>query len=113
MEFPFQVSNSRSHELGNTHSQPSKLQHKVSKLGARMTRFDSKPRLILKQFCMCLVEVVNPNKQLSVKKNLSFFLTSNSEGHGSHGSKGTILILGSVNVAMSVISTKLYFVEIS
>ena len=35
---------------------------------------------------------------------LSFFLTSNSEGHGSHGNKGTIFILGSVNVSMSVIS---------
>ena len=42
-----------------------------------------------------------------------FFLTSNSEGHGSHGNKSTILFLGSVNVPMSVISTKLHFVEIS
>ena len=32
-EFPFQVSNSRSQDLGNTHTQSSKLQHKVSKLG--------------------------------------------------------------------------------
>ena len=48
-----------------------------------------------------------------IKVKLSFFLTSNSEGHGSHGNMGTILILGSVNVPMSVISTKLYFVEIS
>ena len=39
--------------------------------------------------------------------------TLNSEGHGSHGKKGTILILGSVNVPMSVISTNFYFVEIS
>ena len=72
---------------------------------------------------MWLVEVVNANKQLSVKKilfkyrismikaKLSFFWTSNSEGHGgSQGNKGTILILGSVNFAMSVISTKLYLV---
>ena len=75
---------------------------------------------------MWLVEVVNADKQLSVSKKLcfkysismikaklSFFRTSNLEGHGSHGNKGTILFLGSVNVPMSVISTKLYFVEIS
>ena len=31
----------------------------------------------------------------------------------SHGNKVTILCLGSVNVPMPVISTKLYFVEIS
>ena len=48
-----------------------------------------------------------------IKAQLSFFLTSNSEGHGSHGNKGILLILGLVNVSMSVISTKLYFVEIS
>ena len=48
-----------------------------------------------------------------IKAKLSFFRTSNLEGHGSHGNKGTILFLGSVNVPMSVISTKLYFVEIS
>ena len=30
-----------------------------------------------------------------------------------HGNKFTILFLGSVNFAKSVISTKLYFVEIS
>ena len=48
-----------------------------------------------------------------IKAKLSFFLTSNSEGHGSHGNTGTILILGSVNVPMSVISTKRHFVEIS
>ena len=48
-----------------------------------------------------------------IKATLSFFFTSNSEGHGSHGNKGTILFFGSVNVPMSVISTKLYFVEIS
>ena len=47
------------------------------------------------------------------KAKLSLFLTSNSEGHGSHGNKGTILFLGSENVPMSVVSTKLYFVEIS
>ena len=74
---------------------------------------------------MWLVEVVNAYKQLSISKKfcfkykismikakLSFLLTSNSEGHGSHGNKGIILILGSVNFPMSVISTKLYFVEI-
>ena len=47
-----------------------------------------------------------------IKAKLSFFWTSNSEGHGSHGNKSTILILGSVNFPISVISTKLYFVEI-
>ena len=50
---------------------------------------------------------------LMIKATLSFFLTSNSEGHGSHGDKGTILFLGSVNLPMFVMSTKLYFVEIS
>ena len=40
-----------------------------------------------------------------IKAKLSF--------SGSHGNKGTIFFLGSVNVLMSVISTKLYFVEIS
>ena len=43
-----------------------------------------------------------------IKAKLSFFLTSNLEG-----SQGTILILDSVNVPMSVMSTKLYFVKIS
>ena len=75
---------------------------------------------------MWLVEVVNANKQLSVSKTfcfkyrismiqakLSFFGTSDSEGHGSHGNKDTILFLSLVNVPMSVISTKFYFVEIS
>ena len=70
---------------------------------------------------MWLVEVVNANKQLSfLKKNLfsvqdfndsakqSFFWTSNSDGHGSHGNKNTILILGS---AYFLMSAKLYFVE--
>ena len=47
-----------------------------------------------------------------IKAKLSFFRTSNSESHGSHGNKGTILLLDSVNFPMSVISTKLYFVEI-
>ena len=83
------------------------------------------PRSILKQLCMRLVEVVNANRQLSVSKKfcfkyrismikaeLSFFLTSNSESHGSHGNKGTILVLGSVNFPMSIISTKLYFSEL-
>ena len=37
-----------------------------------------------------------------IKAKLSFFWTSNSEGYGSHGNKCTILILGSVNFAMSV-----------
>ena len=75
---------------------------------------------------MWLVEVVNTNKQLSaskkfcfkyrismIKAKLSFFRTSNSESHGPHGNKDTILLLGSVNFPMSVMSTKLYFVEIS
>ena len=48
-----------------------------------------------------------------IKAKLSFFWTSNSEGHGSHGNKRTILFLDSVNFQMSVISKKLYFVEIS
>ena len=47
-----------------------------------------------------------------IEAKLSFFRTSNSEGRGSNGSKGTIFVR-SVNVPMSVISTKLYFVEIS
>ena len=47
-----------------------------------------------------------------IKAKLLFFWTSNSEGHGSHGTKSTILFLGQVNFPMSVISTKLYFVEI-
>ena len=47
-----------------------------------------------------------------IKAKLSCFWTSNSESHGSHGNKGTILILSSVNVPMSVISTKLYFAKI-
>ena len=76
---------------------------------------------MLKQLCIWLVEVVNANKQLSVSKKfcfkyrismikatLSLFLTSNSESHGSHGNKDTILYLGSVNFPISVISTKFY-----
>ena len=47
-----------------------------------------------------------------IKVKLSFSRTSNSEGHGSHGNKSTILFLGSVNFPMSFISTKLNFVEI-
>ena len=73
---------------------------------------------------MWLVKVVSVNKQLSVKKfclknmismikaKLSFFWTSNSEDHGFHSNKGTILFWSSVNFSISVISTKLYFVEI-
>ena len=68
------------------------------------------------------MKVVNANKQLFVSKKtyrlsmvkakVSIFLTSNSESHDSHGNKDTILFWGSVNFPMSVISTKLYFVEI-
>ena len=47
-----------------------------------------------------------------IKAKLSFFWTSNSESRGFHGNKDTILYLGSVHFPMSVISTKLYFVEI-
>ena len=47
-----------------------------------------------------------------IEAKLSFFLTSNSEGRGSHGNKGTILLLGSVNAPRSVISTKPYCIEI-
>ena len=84
-----------------------------------------KPRSILKQLCIWLVQVVNANKQLSVSKKfyfkyrismikakLSFFWTLNSEGYSSHGNNGTMLFLGQVNCPMSVISTELYFVEI-
>ena len=38
-----------------------------------------------------------------IKAKLSFFWTSNSEGHDSRGNKSTILFLVSVNVPMSVI----------
>ena len=47
-----------------------------------------------------------------IKTKVSF-QTSNSEGHSSHGNNGTILFSGFANVPMSVISTKLCFVEIS
>ena len=47
-----------------------------------------------------------------IKAKVSFFGTSNSESHGSHDNKNTILLLGSVDFSMSVISTTLYFVEI-
>ena len=43
-----------------------------------------------------------------IKAKLSFFLTSNLEDHGSHGNKGTILFSDSLNVPISVISTKPY-----
>ena len=35
-----------------------------------------------------------------IKAKLSFSWTSNSEGHGFHGNKGTILLSGSVNLVM-------------
>ena len=67
---------------------------------------------------MWLVKVVNANKELSaskefcfkyrismIKAKLSFFSTSNSEDHGWHGSKFTILFFGSVNFPLSVMST--------
>ena len=60
-----------------------------------------------------IVEIINANKQLSVSKKscseyrismikakLSFLRTSNSEGHGCQGNKGTILFLDSVNVLL-------------
>ena len=47
-----------------------------------------------------------------IKAKLSFFCTSNSEGHDFHGKKGTIFFPRSVNFPISAISTKLYFVEI-
>ena len=72
------------------------------------------------------MEVVNANKHLSVLKKKSvlstgfqslkpncYFLNFKFRRSGSHGKKGTILFLGSINVLVSVISTKLYFVEIS
>ena len=49
---------------------------------------------------------------LMIKAKLSFFWTSNSEGHGFHDNKGIILFSSSVNFPVSVISTKLDFVEI-
>ena len=72
------------------------------------------------------MEVVNTNKQLSISKNsvlskgfqllklnCHFSELQIQKGHSSHGNKGTILFLGSVNVPMSSISTKRYFLEIS
>ena len=58
-----------------------------------------------------------PTNNCSFQKNFDQsqsvnFLTSNSESHDSHGNKGVTLALGSVHFPMSVISTKLYFVEI-
>ena len=47
-----------------------------------------------------------------IEAKLSFFRTSNSEGHGFHGNKGTLLFLSSIHFPISVISKKLYFVEI-
>ena len=46
-----------------------------------------------------------------IKAKLSFFSTSNSEGYRSHGNKGTILFLGSVNFPMSVIFAKLFLLK--
>ena len=46
-----------------------------------------------------------------IEAKLSFFWTSNSGGHGSHCHKSTILFLDSVNVSLSVIPTKNYFVS--
>ena len=61
----------------------------------------------------CQQTTIRFKKISMIKFKLSFFELQNSEGHGSHGNKGTILFLGSVNVLLSAISTKLYFVEIS
>ena len=47
-----------------------------------------------------------------IKAKVSIFWTLNSESHASHDNKDIILFLGSVTFPMSVISTKLYFVEI-
>ena len=47
-----------------------------------------------------------------IKAKLSFFWTSNSEGHGFHGNRATILYLTSKYYSLSVLSEKLYFVEI-
>ena len=49
---------------------------------------------------------------MMIKVKLSFFWTSNSEGHSFHGNKGTILFWSSVNFPISVLSTKLYSAEI-
>ena len=75
---------------------------------------------------MWLVEVVNANKQLCVSKKFCFKLRiSMIKGKLSfselqiqkvmvpNGNKDTIMFSGSVNVSMSVISTKLCFVVIS
>ena len=77
---------------------------------------------------MWLVEVVNANKQLSLSKNSVLstgFQLVKPNCHFSElqirkvmvpmvtRAKSTILFLGSVNVPIFAISTKLYFVKIS
>ena len=44
-----------------------------------------------------------------IKDKVSIFSASNSESHGSHDNKDTILFLGSINVSIPVISTKTLF----
>ena len=62
--------------------------------------------LVLKKFCFkYMISLIKPNCHFSE-------LESQKVMHDSHGNKGTILFLSSVNFPMSVISTKLYFVEI-
>ena len=47
-----------------------------------------------------------------IKAKQVFFWTSNLKGHGCHGNKATILYLTSEYYSLSVLSAKLYFLEI-
>ena len=47
-----------------------------------------------------------------IKDKQAFFWTCNSRGYGFHGNKGTILYLISIYYSLSVLSVKLYFLEI-
>ena len=47
-----------------------------------------------------------------IKGKQVFFLTSNLKGHGFHGDKATILFLTLKYYSLSVLSEKLYFLEI-
>ena len=47
-----------------------------------------------------------------IKAKQEFFLTSNLKGHGFHGGKGTIFYLSLEYYSLSVLSAKLFFLEI-
>ena len=47
-----------------------------------------------------------------IKAKQVFFRTSNLKGHGFHGDKATIFYLASEYYSLSVLSAKLYFLEI-